>query len=126
MLLTAQEVAQRDILSLVQAAAVPASTFCGVYFLFDQSELVYIDQSKNVYSRIPCHARRFQFDRVAFIEVEPHNLLTVERALIWKYRPRFNAAVAFAFTDAEMDAAVASIGASCAAFIPKPVNVSDA
>lgn len=67
---------------------------CAVYFLFSGDELVYIGQSQDVYARARHHYTRRdkEFDTWAFIEVRLPNLLSAERSLIQRYRPKYNIA----------------------------------
>ena len=65
---------------------------CGVYLLVRDGVVVYIGQSKNVYSRIAAHTQGAAFEFDAF-EVElcaPEELLYEEARLIDKHMPREN------------------------------------
>lgn len=73
---------------------------CGVYFLFDKGELVYIGKSVNIFSRVADHCKkgtgyRKQFNEFSWMEVPEEALYEVESMLILKYRPRLNSMPAF-------------------------------
>lgn len=74
----------------LQVGAQPTRLICGVYFLFDQGETVYIGKAINVQERIGQHFRDKQFDAYAYIEAEPARLLTVERAYLARYPTKYN------------------------------------
>lgn len=65
---------------------------CGIYFLFNGDELVYVGQSVDVISRVRTHACEGYkaFDSFAFIEVEKDRLDATEKAYIGKYLPEHN------------------------------------
>ena len=65
---------------------------CGVYLLMRDGAVVYIGQSKNVYSRIASHmkAASFEFDAFEIEVCAPEELLTEEARLIDKHMPREN------------------------------------
>jgi hypothetical protein len=66
--------------------------YCGVYFLCQDKELVYIGQSTNIITMVGSHLnRRTVFDRVMFIEVEPKSLGLVSAALVRHLKPSGNA-----------------------------------
>ena len=62
----------------------------GVYFLFDDDELVYIGQSENILSRIASHLNDKRFDSYNFIECQYGNLDALEAKYILKYNPKYN------------------------------------
>ena len=63
---------------------------CGVYALINGIEVVYIGKSKNAHSRVYCHRKDKEFDRVVFLEVAESDLDRVEGELIAQYRPKYN------------------------------------
>lgn len=67
---------------------------CGVYFLLEDAEVVYVGQSINVISRLASHVTegQKQFNRWTYIEVERANLDHVESFYITLLRPRHNKA----------------------------------
>lgn len=67
-----------------------APKMCGVYFLFECDEIVYIGQSVRVYRRVSDH--RFPHDRVAWFPVAEDDLLAYEGALIRHFKPKHNSA----------------------------------
>ena len=74
-------------------AEITEEYLCGIYFLCQGDEIVYIGQAKNVGSRIADHRgerARKPHDRAFFLRVHPDNLNSVERFFIRRYRPRFN------------------------------------
>jgi hypothetical protein len=61
------------------------SRLCGIYFLFNDDELLYIGKSTNVLARIAMHAAKssnMKFDRAFFIPVNEKELDIVEKTLI--------------------------------------------
>ena len=66
----------------------------GIYFLFHQSQIVYIGQAQNIISRIGYHTKRFTFDSTSFIYVPTYyNLNDIERFLIGIYNPKNNISI---------------------------------
>lgn len=76
--------------------SVPYLKMQGTYFLIDQGEIVYIGQSRNVFSRLNVHRpgrfkMNFPFDSVSIIQVaHPDDLVSLEDYFILKFRPRHN------------------------------------
>lgn len=67
----------------------------GVYFLYDQKELVYIGQSKHMIHRIYDHINQKtkQFDSYKLINVsKKDNLTMIEDFYIRKHKPKYNKA----------------------------------
>lgn len=66
----------------------------GVYFLLDESRIVYVGQSRNILSRIRDHhfIKDMQFDRWYFQRCPLHLLLKFEAHYIAVFRPRYNQA----------------------------------
>jgi len=62
---------------------------CGVYFLIDGDEIVYVGQSTNIHSRIAQHNDK-KFDKFTFVECEQSALNMVESIFIHTYRPKLN------------------------------------
>lgn len=64
---------------------------CGIYFLIQDGEVVYVGQSIDVLNRVAEHAAGpKQFDRYYYIEVEPQHLNTVEADYIVTLGPKYN------------------------------------
>ncbi len=62
----------------------------GVYFLFDENEIVYIGQSRNIYRRINHHTR-FKWGSFSFIEAkEGRESRELEKHYIDKFKPKYN------------------------------------
>ncbi len=64
----------------------------GVYFLIHKDSIVYVGQSKNVFSRVATHANEGVkvFDRWCYIECEEGQLDLVESLYIHTIRPKMN------------------------------------
>ena len=60
----------------------------GVYVLSNDREIVYVGQSKNVYARIPQHAKKYTHYRV--LPCSSRRRLYWEKVLISRYRPKLN------------------------------------
>ena len=69
--------------------ALPWQTLCGVYFLVQDSAVVYVGQSVNVYSRISQHPDK-KFDKYAFVPCEANLLDRLESLYIHVLRPKLN------------------------------------
>lgn len=67
---------------------------CGVYFLFDKNECVYVGKSLNIHVRVRDHrlprSGTKVFDSYAFLLVEPDDLDKVEAHYIAKIQPKLN------------------------------------
>jgi predicted DNA-binding transcriptional regulator AlpA len=76
----------------VRAAAFPVKQVTGIYFLFDDDELVYIGQSSNIMQRVGAHLYEAVkgFNKVAYIAIERARLDEIEAAMIRKFRPPYN------------------------------------
>ena len=66
------------------------SPYCGVYFLIQDDEVIYVGQSVNVPSQIFQHKLDKAFNRVLYLPVPESDLGTVERAFIKALEPRLN------------------------------------
>ncbi|MFC3338766.1 hypothetical protein [Paracandidimonas soli] len=75
--------------SNVLERAEPCRRLCGVYFLLDGDDIVYIGQSTNIINRIAQHVDK-AFERFAYIECEQSALNMVESIFIHRYRPKLN------------------------------------
>lgn len=66
---------------------------CGVYFLFNDSDLVYIGKSVNPFGRLSEHAKNPEkvFNRWSLIECDERWLDWLESQYIRRFRPPFNA-----------------------------------
>jgi hypothetical protein len=67
---------------------------CGIYFLVQGDEVVYVGQSVNLHSRISSHIAdgHKQFDRVFFRRAAPAELNPLEARFIRVLRPKLNKA----------------------------------
>lgn len=68
----------------------PLRSNSGIYFLIKNSEIVYVGQSVDVYSRMACHRREKEFDRFHIIPCEKEHLLEIEAKYIAKFNPKLN------------------------------------
>jgi hypothetical protein len=77
---------------LATARVEPLQIVSGVYFLFEDEEIVYIGQSCDVFVRVRTHFKdpRMIFDKWAFIKVEEDRLAEVEREYIRMFQPYLN------------------------------------
>ncbi len=75
-----------------QAEVEDVRRLCGVYFLIDGDEVVYVGQSVNVAARILQHIadKTKQFSRACYVPVHPDDLDETERSLITLFAPRHN------------------------------------
>jgi hypothetical protein len=62
----------------------------GIYFLYDNNELVYIGKSTNIHIRINTHRKNKQFDSYSILKCCEDDLKIYERILINKYLPKYN------------------------------------
>lgn len=70
--------------------SIKACAVSGVYFLFKRKKLLYVGQSRNVFSRVGTHARRVKFDAFAYIEYPVHLLKRYETIYIHRFQPPLN------------------------------------
>lgn len=73
--------------------ALPRRKKCGIYFLIQGDEIIYIGQSRDCYRRLSEHENsppRKSFDAYCVIEVSPGKLDEIEAAYIAKFQPRLN------------------------------------
>lgn len=63
---------------------------CGVYFLINQGQIVYIGQSISIARRVAMHRKTQQFDEVRYIAVDRKDLNAVERKFIHEVKPERN------------------------------------
>jgi hypothetical protein len=63
---------------------------CGVYFLRDQGEIVYVGQSVSVYGRVHQHKASKKFDSVTLMPCRPEDLNNLEGFFIRLLRPKLN------------------------------------
>jgi len=82
-LLNAEEIVSR---------AQPFENCCGVYFLINNGEIVYVGQSVNIWGRLGTHFNDNlkEFDRIAYVLVDKEDLNRVEAAYIRKFQPKYN------------------------------------
>lgn len=69
--------------------SLPWGKSAGVYFLIYESEVVYVGQAVNVYSRIGQHTDK-KFDRYAFVPCPPDMMNKIESLYIHCLRPKLN------------------------------------
>jgi hypothetical protein len=75
----------------IVSRAVPMSRWCGVYFLIDQLEIVYIGQSRNIPARVQHHAAKgIVFDSVSVVSVAEGDLNEWESFYIHYFNPKHN------------------------------------
>ena len=84
-----------DLLSayaLRRIAVSPESGMCGIYFLLDAGEVVYVGKSINVGGRIREHRRDKlkTFDKFAFVQCKPEDLDETEARYIQEFQPKYN------------------------------------
>ena len=82
-----------DVISLPRIKV--GSSSCGIYFLFQGENCVYIGQSRYVHARVNEHKRMTgkwakAFDSYAWVPCEPDRLLAEETRLIRKLKPILN------------------------------------
>jgi len=70
----------------------PEMKYCGIYFLYDDKEIVYIGQSINVESRIQSHLQdgKKHFNKAYFIPFRRTKLDGAEEAFVRMFRPKYN------------------------------------
>ena len=61
----------------------------GVYFLFENNELIYIGISIDIHTRLISHRNRFSFDRVCYLQIDG-DIEPIEKQLIQHFRPKLN------------------------------------
>ena len=72
--------------------AKPVESFCGLYFLIQKNEIVYIGQSLNVIARVHAHSgnKRKPFDSFAWLSCNKNELNEMETAYISFFEPIYN------------------------------------
>lgn len=65
---------------------------CGVYYLTDGLDVIYIGASLNVERRIKEHTSRIDFAQVFVDQCEPHELASLEGKAIREFNPPLNEA----------------------------------
>ena len=68
----------------------PGYKVTGVYFLFAESDLVYVGKSQDIAKRVSTGAYTFEWDRFAFIECAVDEIMWKEFLYIGAYRPKHN------------------------------------
>lgn len=65
---------------------------CGIYFLLQDADVVYVGQSINIISRVATHVTdgTKAFNRWCYVKLQRHELNDVERFYITLLRPKFN------------------------------------
>lgn len=68
------------------------TSVCGIYFLFEDDEIVYIGQSVNVLSRVSTHITdpEKRFNRACYVPIAREELNDIEDAMIAMFKPRHN------------------------------------
>lgn len=72
------------------ASAQPYEPVCGIYFLFQSSNLVYVGQSVDIHARLSAHVRKKEFDRYTVIPCQPDQLNEMEADYIVYFNPPLN------------------------------------
>lgn len=63
----------------------------GVYFLFNDNDLVYVGESEDIHRRVGQHRKNKEYDSYSFIvQTDPHLRLRLEKAYIEKFNPKYN------------------------------------
>lgn len=63
----------------------------GVYFLFNNDELIYIGKSINIFQRLQSHLKDKYFDSYSFFKCDSEdNATKLEKELIIKLKPKLN------------------------------------
>lgn len=72
-----------------------AKTICGVYFLFQNNEIVYIGSSMNIETRLQTHKNENKkiFESYSFIEFPVEQILEKELEYFLLYKPKYNKAL---------------------------------
>lgn len=73
---------------LMLAGIVPK--IIGIYFLIDKNEVVYVGQSKDIYTRINTHRKHKVFDTFTYIRCPKDMLNIVETRYIKRLEPKLN------------------------------------
>lgn len=74
---------------LANKGPLPANQ-AGIYFLYQDDELVYIGQSVNVFGRIAQHIGKKQFNQFSWLSCERADLNELEHRAITKFQPKLN------------------------------------
>jgi hypothetical protein len=61
-----------------------------IYFLFNNEELIYIGQTRNLLKRISVHKRTKVFDKISIVETDYKDVMCLEQGYIKKYKPIYN------------------------------------
>lgn len=69
---------------------IPFDSSARIYFLLQDTKIVYIGQTEGIAQRIGAHCGDKQFNYVATFTVEAEQLDWVERVNIFRYRPKYN------------------------------------
>lgn len=78
-----------------RAISLRPADICGIYFLFQDDELVYIGRAVAWPHRLARHIHRIgaKFNRMAFVPIKAGELAMAEAAYILRYRPSLNAVI---------------------------------
>lgn len=82
-----------EISKIEELYKIPSTTFNSgtcIYFLCENSKVVYVGQSDNVHIRLGEHHRTKRFDNVYYIRVSANRLNKVEASLIAYLKPIYN------------------------------------
>lgn len=78
---------KEDVLMMAE----PHESYCGVYFLVEGDEIVYVGQARDIMFRLAHHAKSEKvFSKYTFIECDVEELNEIEAAYIVKFAPRYN------------------------------------
>jgi hypothetical protein len=85
---------QADLLSIddILETSMEIPKTCGIYFLINNNEIVYVGQSINIHQRLQKHLYEKQFDKINIIPCERFELNRMESLYINKFKPKLNVA----------------------------------
>lgn len=75
---------------IIAASRSMIEQICGVYFLLQDEEIVYVGQSTDFYARLLTHSKSLTFNRFSIIECPKSRLDDVELLYIQQFSPKFN------------------------------------
>ena len=89
------EYSQDDILENSSIYIHDGFRYCGIYFLIEDNEIVYIGKSIDVKKRLKQHADYSEklFNRIFFVQCDKNELNKLEAYYILKFRPKYNIAI---------------------------------
>lgn len=95
------EYSEEDIIENSSAYIHRGWEYCGIYFLIDCDEVVYVGQSVDIRSRLEQHSnagmakgtKEKNFNRFFFVNCQREELDRLEAYYILKFRPKYNIAI---------------------------------